>query len=72
MVGDEQVGVVTAEGFTGDTLIWGKLESDKVALTSEQIGVYVTIKGSTPDGLYSLLFKDGNAWGWIDQRAFGK
>ncbi|PTQ80637.1 SH3 domain-containing protein [Trichococcus patagoniensis] len=69
LVGEEQVGVITAEGFTVDTLILGTLESETVALTSEQIGVYVTLKGSTPDGSYTLLFKDGNVWGWVDTRA---
>jgi hypothetical protein len=63
LVGEEQVGVIAAEGFTVDTLIWGTLESETVALTSEQIGAYVTVKGSLSDGSYTLLFKDGNAWG---------
>lgn len=69
LVGEEQVGVIAAEGFTVDTLVWGTPGSEPVAFTSEQIGAYVTIKGSTPDGSYTLIFKDGNAWGWTDTRA---
>lgn len=69
LVGDEQAAVISAGGFTVDTLIWGTSGSETVALTSEQIGAYVTIKGSTPDGSYTLLFKDGNSWGWVDTRA---
>lgn len=69
LVGEEQVGVIAAEGFTVDMLIWGTPGSETVALTSEQIGAYVTVKGSLSDGSYTLLFKDGNAWGWVDTRA---
>jgi hypothetical protein len=69
LTGDEQVGVIAAEGFTVDTLVWGTPGSDVVALTSEQFGMYVTLKGSLSDDSYTLLFKDGNVWGWVDTRA---
>jgi hypothetical protein len=69
LTGEEQIGMISAEDFTVDTLVWGTPGSETVALTSEQIGAYVTIKGSTPDGNYSLLFRDGNVWGWVDTRA---
>lgn len=69
LVGEEQAGVIAAEGFTVDTLVWGTPGSEPVAFTSEQTGAYVTIKGSTQDGSYTLLFKDGNVWGWVDARA---
>jgi hypothetical protein len=69
LTGEEQVGVIATEGFTVDTLVRGTPGSETVALTSEQIGAYVTVKGSLADGSYTLLFKDGNAWGWVDTRA---
>lgn len=69
LTGEEQVGMIAAEDFTVDTLVWGTPGSETVALTSEQIGAYVTVKGSLSDGSYTLLFKDGNAWGWVDTRA---
>lgn len=69
LTGEEQVGMIAAEDYTVDTLVWGTPGSETVALTSEQIGAYVTVKGSLSDGSYTLLFKDGNAWGWVDTRA---
>ena len=56
LTGEEQVGMIAAEDFTVDTLVWGTPGSETVALTSEQIGAYVTVKGSLSDGkLYLTL-----------------
>ena len=58
-----------AGSYSIDTLPWGTPGYSYVGHTNDYIGIELTIKGTTQNGLYALVALNGKDLGWIDKRA---
>lgn len=67
--GNEFTGIITNGNYNIDTLPWGTPGYQKVGRTQEYMGSTYTIKGSTENGAYHLVYSSDEKLGWIDSRA---
>ena len=58
-----------AGSYSIDTLPWGTPGYSYVGNANDYIGIELTVKGTTQNGLYALVALDGKDLGWIDKRA---
>ena len=69
LAGSEYTAIITNGKYNVDTLPWGTPGFQTVALTDAYKGLELTVKGTTQNGSYLLVYSNGQEIGWIDKRA---
>jgi N-acetylmuramoyl-L-alanine amidase len=67
--GTEYSAMIQSGSYSIDTLPWGTPGFAYVGASGDYVGAELTVKGTTKNGLYALLFKNGQELGWVDNRA---
>lgn len=68
LAGKEYPAVITAGNYNVDSLPWGTPGYTTVGYTRDYMGLELTVKGSTQNGSYLLVYLNGEKLGWIDAR----
>lgn len=69
LAGSEFTAIITNGKYNVDTLPWGTPGFKTLSLTNKYTGLELTVKGSTQNGSYYLVFMNGEKVGWVDKRA---